>query len=336
MKLPLPLCAALAGAFFLAHSAAPSLQAETKELRIAKQPGLVYLPAIIAEGKGLIEKHAKAAGLDDFKVSWVTFAGGGASTDALLAEKVDMVASGSTNLLLLWDKTKGGVKGIAATGATPMMLLTNNPDIKKLADYKDKSRIAVPTIKLSAQATVLQIAAEKEFGKEGIDRFNAMTVQMSHPDALIQLQNKSGSIDSHFSLPPYQELELKIPGVHAVLNSKDVYGGPVSNSVVFATTKFHDENPKVVKAFLEAMKEAEQLFKNDKKAAAQVYLEVSKDKISPEDLLKILEDPDMIFSITPHGTAKVADFMSKVGYIKTKPASWKDYFFQELHSLPGS
>lgn len=336
MKLPLPLRAALAGAFLLLPFAAAPLQAETKELRIAKQPGLVYLPAIIAEGKGLIEKHAKAAGMNDFKVSWVSFAGGGASTDALLADKVDMVASGSTNLLLLWDKTKGGVKGVAATGATPMLLLTNNPDIKSLKDYTDKSRIAVPTIKLSAQATVLQIAAEKEFGKEGIDRFNAMTVQMSHPDALIQLQNKSGSIDSHFSLPPYQNISLKLPGVRAVLNSRDVYGGPVSNSVVFATTKFHDENPKVCKAFLDALKEAEELFKNDKKAAAQVYLDVSKDKISLEELVQILEDPNMIFSVTPHGTGMVADFMAKVGYIKTKPASWKDYFFQELHGLPGS
>jgi NitT/TauT family transport system substrate-binding protein len=333
MKFLTALSVAVFSATFLAS--APS-HAEVKELRIAKQPGLVYLPAIIVEGRGLVEKHAKAAGLGDLKVSWVTFAGGGASTDALLAGNVEMVASGSTNLLLLWDKTKGGVKGVAATGATPMMLLTNNPDVKKLSDYTDKSRIAVPTIKLSAQATALQIAAEKEFGKAGIDRFNAMTVQMSHPDALIQLQNKSGSIDSHFSLPPYQNIELKLPGVHSVLNTKDVYGGPVSNSVVFATTKFHDENPKVFKVFLDAMKEAEELFKNDKKQAAQIYLEVSKDKISPEELVAILEVPDMIFSVTPYGTGKVADFMSKVGYIKTKPASWKDYFFSELHDLPGS
>lgn len=333
MKSLLAICAA---ALSLALFASAPSQAEVKELRIAKQPGLVYLPAIIVEGRGLVEKHAKAAGLGDLKVSWVTFAGGGASTDALLAGNVEMVASGSTNLLLLWDKTKGGVKGVAATGATPMQLLTNNPDVKTLKDYTDKSRIAVPTVKLSAQATVLQIAAEKEFGKAGIDKFNAMTVQMSHPDAFIQLQNKSGSIDSHFSLPPYQSQELKLPGVHAVLNSKDVYGGPVSNSVVFATQKFHDENPKVFKAFLDAMKEAEELFKNDKKEAAKIYLEVSKDKMSQEDLVAILEDPDMIFSVTPHGTGKVADFMAKVGYIKTKPASWKDYFFQELHALPGS
>ena len=330
MKLPRLVAAAL-----LCCGAA-SLHAETKELRIAKQPGLVYLPAIIVEGRGLIEKHAKAAGLTDFKVTWVTFAGGGASTDAILAGSVDMVVSGSTNLLLLWDKTKGGVKGVAATGVAPFHLITTNPDVKTLADFTDKSRIAVPTIKLSAQATALQMAAEKQFGRAGVDRFNALTVQMSHPDAFTQLQNKSGTIDSHFSLAPYQDLQLKTPGMRSVLYSKDVFGGPFSNGVVFATTKFHDDNPKVIKAFLDAMNEAVEMVKTDKKAAAQAYLDTSKDKMSVDELTAIISQPDMLFEVTPHGTAKVAEFMARMGYLKTKPASWKEYFFGELHGLPGS
>jgi NitT/TauT family transport system substrate-binding protein len=33
---------------------------------------------------------------------------------------------------------------------------------------------------------------------------------------------------------------------------------------------------------------------------------------------------------------KFAEFMSKVGAIKNKPASWKDYLFEDLHAEPGS
>jgi len=28
--------------------------------------------------------------------------------------------------------------------------------------------------------------------------------------------------------------------------------------------------------------------------------------------------------------------MYRTGYVKNKPASWKDLFFQEAHGLPGS
>jgi len=33
---------------------------------------------------------------------------------------------------------------------------------------------------------------------------------------------------------------------------------------------------------------------------------------------------------------KVTDFMHETGTIKVKPASWKDLFFDNAHSLPGS
>ena len=81
--------------------AATVAHAETNEVRITKQPGLLYLPMILMEAGGLIEKHAKAAGLGDVKTTWVTFNSGGAATDALLSGNVDFVTSGASNMLLL-------------------------------------------------------------------------------------------------------------------------------------------------------------------------------------------------------------------------------------------
>jgi hypothetical protein len=87
--------------FFLSNAAA----ADTNELRIAKQPGLSYLPAVIAEKLQLVEKQARAAGLADFKTTWTRLTNGGASNDALLSGKMDMVISGGPNMLILWAKT---------------------------------------------------------------------------------------------------------------------------------------------------------------------------------------------------------------------------------------
>ncbi len=38
------------------------------------------------------------------KTKWLTFTGGGSQTDALLAGNVDIVNTGTGNLLLLWDR----------------------------------------------------------------------------------------------------------------------------------------------------------------------------------------------------------------------------------------
>ena len=61
-------------------------------------------------------------------------------------------------------KTGGRVRGVAATGALPMKLVTNNPDVKTLADFGPADRIAVPTIRVGTQPVVLGIAVEKQFG----------------------------------------------------------------------------------------------------------------------------------------------------------------------------
>jgi NitT/TauT family transport system substrate-binding protein len=55
-----------------------------------------------------------------------------------------------------------------------------------------------------------------------------------------------------------------------------------------------------------------------------------------EDIVAILNDPLVQFTMTPVGTMKFADFMHRIGALKNEPSSWKDYFFEEIHDLPGS
>ncbi len=310
--------------------------AETNEVRITKQPGLLYLPMILMEQGKLIEKHTAAAGLADVKSTWITFNSGGAATDALLAGNVDFVTSGASNMLLLWDRTKGQVKGVAACGGMPMFLLSRNPAVKTLKDFTDKDRIAVPTIKVSSQATILQMAAEQTFGAGQSGKLDSITLQLGHPDATLSLLSPQSEVNSHFSLPPYQNIALKDPAVHKVLSSLDVFGGPVNNAIVFSSTKFHDANPKVIAAVMAALAEAMQMIKTEPKKAIEIYLTQVKEKVSAEELVAILGEPGVVFDVAPVGMQKFATFMAKAGTIKTAPASWKDFFFAEAHSLAGN
>lgn len=310
--------------------------AEVSEIRITRQPSIVYLPLVVMEQEKLIEKHAERAKLGPLKATWITFTSGGASTDALLAGSVDLVTSGCSNMLLLWDRTRGEVKGVAGASAIPMVIVTRNPNIKTIADFTDRDRIAVPTLKVSMQATVLHLAAEKAFGMEGRDKLDPLTVQLGHPDAAAALLNPSHEVNSHFSLPPYLNLELADPRIHKVLDSADVVGGPLSNGVLFGSRKFYDANPRTMEVVIAALEDAIKLIKDDPRRAAELYLANTKERFTVDELTAQITTPGVIYSTTPYNTEKVADLFARSGIMKTKPKGWQDYFFPAVHKLPGT
>jgi NitT/TauT family transport system substrate-binding protein len=325
-----------AGALILALGLTTGARAEVGEVRITRQPGMIYMPMILMEQLKLIEKHAAERGLSNLKVSWLTFSSGGASTEALISGNVDFVTSGTTNMLLVWDRTRGEIKGLAGCGGAPMLLVTRNPDVKSLADFTDKDRIAVPTIKISTQAVLLQIAAERQLGEAARNKLDNITVQIGHPDAVAAVTSQNHEINSHFSLPPYQQIELKDPRVHVVLNSYDIAGGPLNNAIVFGRKSFVEANPKTIEAMLAALDEADKLIKDDPKKAAETYLAATKEKLSVDELVGMMGEKGVIFSITPHATMLQAEHLAKSGVLKTKPKDWKDYFFAPVHHLPGT
>lgn len=320
-------------------AAAPQASAQQKtEIALSRQPGIFYMPSHIMEKQKLIEKHAAALGLPGITTKWVTFSGGGAQTDALLAGGVDILNTGTGNLLLLWDRTKGGVKGIVATSAQPMTLISRDPHIKSIKDFGPGDKIAVPTVKISTQAIVLQIAAAEAFGADQWSKLDANTVQLGHPDAYAALSNSQHEVRSHFSIPPFTFLEMKnVPGAHVVLNSPDVMGGPLSQAQFFTTTKFADANPKIIQAVRDATKEAQDLIHSDTRTSVEIYKEITGDKTGVEDLLTWLKEPGMMeWNLQPQGTMKFAAHLFKTGTLKTQPKAWTDYYLPASADLKGN
>lgn len=314
---------------------ATAARAEVTELRITKQPGIIYLAPIVMEQQKLVEKEAAKLGLK-LETRFITFGGGGAATDALLSGNVDVVTTGASNMLLLWDRTKGQVKGLAGSSATPMWLVSNNPAVKTVRDFTEKDRIAVPTVKISSQAIILQIAARKLYGDADFAHFDAMTVTLGHPDAQAALTNASGSLTGHFSGAPYQAAEAATPGVHVVTTSTDILGQPFSNAVYFAAQKFHDANPTVIKAFMAAAKAASEFIAANPREACELYLRATGEKTPVDVLLQQIGDPKTSFSTAPFGMDLVASHMADTKVLRTRPAGWRDFFFAEAAELPGN
>jgi NitT/TauT family transport system substrate-binding protein len=311
--------------------------AEKTDISITRQPGILYLASHVMETQKLIEKHAAADGLQGVKVEWRTFSGGGAQTDALLSGNVDIVNTGTGNLLLLWDRTRGKVKGIVTNSAQPVIMVSRDPRIQSLKDIQAGDKIAVPTVGVSTQAILLQMAAAQMYGDDQVNKFDANTVQLGHPDAMAALANQSHEVKNHFSAPPFQYLELKQPGVHKVVDSRDIIGGELTQGTFFTTTQFASASPTIIKAVREATAEAIDLIKKDPKSAVEAYKTVSGDKTSVEDLLAILNEPHMMeFRMDPQGTMKFASHLYKTGVLKTMPKAWTDYYLPEAADLNGN
>jgi NitT/TauT family transport system substrate-binding protein len=316
----------------------PTANAEMSEIHVSRQYGISYLPLMIMEDQKLIAKHAKAMGVD-VKVDWSTFASGAVMNDALLSGNLQFASGGVAPFTTLWAKTRDNLKveAVAAINSMPLFLVTRDPNVKTVKDFTSKDKIALPAVKVSIQAVTLQMAAEKAFGPGQQYKLDPLTVSMSHPDGETALLSGKSEVTAHLSSPPFQYQELKAPGMHKVFSSYDVLGGPATFNLVWTTTKFHDENPKIYAAFVAALDDAEAQINQDKRKAAETYLRISKDKRDTlDDILQMLNDPEIKFTTTPHNMMKYVDFMYKVGSIKKKPDSWKEMFFPNAQKLHGS
>lgn len=329
----------IAAALSLSTILAPTTaRAEVNEVRIVRQPSILSLALFVMDHEKLVEKAAKAKGLPDLKVTWSRLAGGAAVNDAILSGAVDFAAGGVGPLIVLWDRSRGGKGDIKAAGALsdlPMTLNTNNPAIKSLDDFNEQNKIALPAVKTSMQAVLLQMAAAKKWGDKDYQHYDRFTVSLAHADATAALVSGSGVIAAHFAVPPWDAIQRKSPTVHKVIDSSDIIGGPATSLVLYAATKFYDQNPTVYAAVVQALDDTMNIISSDKKRAAEIYLALNSDKISVEELTAILQMPSSVFKITPNGVKTYADFMHKIGRIKTQPASWKDLFFPSAHLLAG-
>jgi NitT/TauT family transport system substrate-binding protein len=314
-----------------------SASAEVAEVKMMSQYGIGYMQLTVMKAEKLVEKHLARNGLPNSKVTWATLGAGAAANDALLSGQLHMAAGGTGPAMILWDRTRGNmdVRGVAALSSMPNLLVTRNPNIKSIKDFTEKDRIAMAGAGSSVQTTYLQMAAAREFGIDNFKKLNPLMVNLAHPEGLRAMLSGSGEIQSQFTSPPFQNTAIE-SGARAVLNSYDIMGGPNTFLMVWSTNKFRTENPRSYKSVLDALREATDMINANKRKAAEMYVAEGGGKENVDKILALMNDPQIRYTLVPERLLPFAQFMHQVGTLKTRPASWKDLFFPDLHDLSGS
>ena len=147
-------------------------------------------------------------------------------SDLLLSRNADVGVGGNVPLFTLWDKTTGAqkVRGIMSFSRANMFLLTVDPRIKSIRDFKDTDRIAMTDVRSTTYSMVIQMAAAKEYGWDQRNRYDRMTVAMGNNEALAAMLSGRMEVKSHMTILPHSTMELKSGKVRILLNSKDLLG----------------------------------------------------------------------------------------------------------------
>ena len=313
--------------------------AEVDVVKIPKGAGGVgFLPLIVMEEKKLVEQEAQKMGLK-LGAEYIRLGGPAVVNDMLLAGAAHFAPAGPPAFITIWDRTANNmkVKGVAAMTSIPMYLNTKAPHLKSLKDLTPNDKIAVTAVKVSIPAIIMQMQAIKEGGKADYAKYDPYTVSLTHPDGVIALLSGKTEVTAHFTSPPFHKRERKDPKIRTITTSNEIMGGPSTFTMLYAPAKFYDENPKTYAAVLKALQAAIAFINADKKAAADVFLASEEGKgWKLDDIMEILNDPDVRFTTSPESMMTYATFMADVGSIKVKPKSWQEMFFPDIHGIPGN
>ena len=320
--------------------AAPSvLRAQTPlTVKFVQQRGLLYLPVEELVSGGVLQKEADKMGLGKVDASVVTLSGPGPVIDAILSGAADYGTAALPSLLKLWEKTKDTANPVKAVGTVSngaMTLYTTNPNVHSIADFTDKDRIAVPTVQISFNAMMLQMAAEQKWGDP--HRLDHLTVGLGHPDAVTALSAGYGksNVDAHIAVQPFTDRGLKIPGAHVITDSRQVFGGSLTQITLLATKQTKDKNPKLFQCVGNALEESIKVANADKRAAATLWKKAQNAPESIDELVHLLNDPGFEFTSTPHRIAYFVAFLNRIGTMKAKLGDWKDLFWETAYNQKG-
>ncbi len=311
-----------------------------EEVKISIGFGLAFLPLYICEDLKLVEKYARAAHLD-VKASFRQLMSAAQVQSEIASAAIDIGPFGTAPLLSAWDKAKDTPQQIfAVAGMTslPLVLLSNQPDEHSFADLKPSDRIAVPTI-TSPQIQLLQMQAEKIFGRH--DRLNGQVVVLPHADAVDALgegaSRGNDRVTAYFSSPPFTELALRYPNVHAILKSSDVLNGKFSFIMLGAAKAYIERERQMPEVIDKAIDEAARIIRDDPRRAAQIYLtHEPSGTLNGAAMEAVIGDIKDEFGSAVYGVQTMAEFMARRGELKAPPGSWKDIVAPALLNSPSS
>lgn len=213
--------------------------AEKRTVNLAIQPSVAFLPLVIARESGWIDEAMAEIGVEAI---WTDFESGPPMNESFAAGQQDIGVIGDVPAVSAVAAGQDNVYIAAAEGGPSYgMLVADDSGINDLKDLKGKK------VGLTIGSTA-QNLTEKLLSSVGLDYTTDIEViNISTGDAQVVLTN--GNVDAVVIWEPNVSRLDAMDGIRLLADGGDV-GFPGMN-VVFARREFVDNNPDIVKVYLE-------------------------------------------------------------------------------------
>jgi sulfonate transport system substrate-binding protein len=229
---------------------------DKKVVRIVRSKQLTALAVL--EKKGTLEKRLGALG---YKVEWPEFAAGPQQLEALNANGLDIASTAESPPVF---SQAAGVPLVylaanSSDGRAVSLLVPPNSPVKRFKDLKGK-KVAFQKASIGHYLTVR--AAEKE----GLKLADVTSVFLAPPDANAAFSQ--GKVDAWFIWEPFVTRNVQNKVGRVLLDGGN--GLRDTNNFYTTTRKYYQENPQVIKIFLEELQKAQVWSKKNPKEIAQL------------------------------------------------------------------
>jgi len=305
------LASAAAAASFAAFDTARA-QAPGK-LVIATQPGLGYAPMVVVKQNRWLEEAVPG-----LQVEWKVISSSVAIREAMLAGEVQ-IGCGSVAPFLIGRDRGFRTRLIAALNTVDLWLLTNDPRVQSVRDFRPGDKVAVVAPDTN-QAFVLRRAAQQAFGNP--KALDLAMLSMPHPDALQSVL--TNQVAGYVGAPPFQEAAAA-RGVRRLLSSTDLFG-PLTFNVCFAREQLERQNAPALRALQAAVQRAIGLLTEQPAEAAAL---LARDAGQPEtELARQLAQPETRFTTEPAGVEALGAFMNETGFLRAPAGKLDELLFR--------
>jgi NitT/TauT family transport system substrate-binding protein len=285
---------------------------------IAYQPGIGYATLLVIKQRGTLEQQFPGT-----RFEWKLLANGAAIRTGLIAGQLQFGSGGIGPFLIGWDRG-AGLRLVASMNEMNLWLVTMDPHIKSLKDFKPGMKIGMPGPD-SIQAIVLRKGAQEQLGNA--HALDNDIVAIEHPVGVQALLH--GQLAAHLASPPFEFEEVQAGG-HIILESYRLFGKSTFNSV-FTTEQFAAKYPGLVDTMHRDLITATAFITTHPKEAARILSENAGGTPSAAQFLAWMTHPGVTYVATPHGFLAYAKFMHGIGLLSKVPVSMCEIELTPLH-----
>lgn len=232
-----------------------------KVVRIVRSKQLTALAVL--EQKRILEQRLEPLG---YKVEWPEFAAGPQQLEALNTNALD-IASTAESPPIFAQAAGTPLVYLAANssdGKAVSLLVPANSNVKSVKDLKGK-KIA------SQKASIGHYLIVRAVEKEGLKLSDIQSVYLPPPDANVAFSQ--GKVDAWFIWEPFVTRNVQQKVGRVLIDGGD--GLRDTNNFFSTTRKFYQENPEVIKIFLEELQKAQNWSKNNPKELANLLTQAT-------------------------------------------------------------